>query len=438
MQNKKLYIATFGCQMNVNDSQRMITMLQQLGYQQTDKMREGDLILFNTCTVRSGASDKVHQHLANLKSLKKKRPGTLLGITGCVAQQEGDKLLADYPWLDLVVGTHNLHLLPAMVTDAQLGKRRTETDFLTNNERIDLFPQTDAPKRVSSFVTVMQGCDNFCSYCIVPYVRGREISRRFDDILSEVQQLADQGVKEVILLGQNVNSYGLKGQPQPAFSQLVRAVAEVNQIKRIRFVTSHPKDMSDDLIACFAELPKLCGSLHLPAQSGSNRILKAMNRGYSRESYLTTVQKLQATRPDFKITGDMIVGYPGETDEDFSETLSLMDTVNYFDLFSFTYSPRPGTKAAEDKDELSKQVKLSRLEALQEKQLVTTRNHNEKYVNTIQQVLVEGTAKREGQISGRTDSGRIVNFPGSTELVGKMVQVKIVAGYSNSLLGEMI
>ena len=438
MQNKKLYIATFGCQMNVNDSQRMITMLQQLGYQQTDKMREGDLILFNTCTVRSGASDKVHQHLANLKSLKKKRPGTLLGITGCVAQQEGDKLLADYPWLDLVVGTHNLHLLPAMVTDAQLGKRRTETDFLTNNERIDLFPQTDAPKRVSSFVTVMQGCDNFCSYCIVPYVRGREISRRFDDILSEVQQLADQGVKEVILLGQNVNSYGLKGQPQPAFSQLVRAVAEVNQIKRIRFVTSHPKDMSDDLIACFAELPKLCGSLHLPAQSGSNRILKAMNRGYSRESYLTTVQKLQATRPDFKITGDMIVGYPGETDEDFSETLSLMDAVNYFDLFSFTYSPRPGTKAAEDKDELSKQVKLSRLEALQEKQLVTTRNHNEKYVNTIQQVLVEGTAKREGQISGRTDSGRIVNFPGSTELVGKMVQVKIVAGYSNSLLGEMI
>lgn len=438
MQNKKLYIATFGCQMNVNDSQRMIAMLQQLGYQQTDKMREGDLILFNTCTVRSGASDKVHQHLANLKSLKKKRPGTLLGITGCVAQQEGDKLLADYPWLDLVVGTHNLHLLPAMVTDAQLGKRRTETDFLTNNERIDLFPQTDAPKRVSSFVTVMQGCDNFCSYCIVPYVRGREISRRFDDILSEVQQLADQGVKEVILLGQNVNSYGLKGQPQPAFSQLVRAVAEVNQIKRIRFVTSHPKDMSDDLIACFAELPKLCGSLHLPAQSGSNRILKAMNRGYSRESYLTTVQKLQATRPDFKITGDIIVGYPGETDEDFSETLSLMDAVNYFDLFSFTYSPRPGTKAAEDKDELPKQIKLSRLEVLQEKQLVTTRNHNEKYVNTIQQVLVEGTAKREGQISGRTDSGRIVNFPGSTELVSKMVQVKIVAGYSNSLLGEMI
>ncbi|MGB4599599.1 MAG: tRNA (N6-isopentenyl adenosine(37)-C2)-methylthiotransferase MiaB [Trichlorobacter sp.] len=437
MPTKKLYIATFGCQMNVNDSERIVTMLEELGYQPTNHLREGDLILFNTCTIRSGASDKVHQHLANLRNLKKKRPGTLIGIAGCVAQQGGDQLLVDYPWLDIVIGTHNLHLLKDMVRDAEAGFRRSETDFLENSQRLDLFPPIASNSRSSAFVTVMQGCDNYCAYCIVPYVRGREISRRFDEIIQEVRELAGQGVKEVVLLGQNVNSYGLKGEGQPPFDELIRAVAELAGIERIRFMTSHPKDMSDELIACYADVPKLCGALHLPAQSGNNRILNAMNRGYSRERYLETVYKLQVARPGIQITGDMIVGFPGETEAEFEETLSLMEAVNYFDLFSFVYSSRPGTKAAELADDLPKQVKLERLERLQRLQLLHSRAHNEAYVGTVQQILVEGLAKRAGQVTGRADSGRIVNLTGGPELIGRMVAVRIVEGYANSLLGEL-
>lgn len=438
MNQRKLYIATFGCQMNVNDSERIVTMLAELGYQTTSHMREGDLILFNTCTVRGGAEDKVHQHLANLKSLKKKRPGTLIGIAGCVAQQEGDQLLADYPWLDIVIGTHNLHLLPGMVRDAEAGSRRSETDFLENSQRLDLFPPIAGQDRYSAFVTVMQGCDNYCSYCIVPYVRGREISRRFDEIMQEVRDLADKGVKEVVLLGQNVNSYGLKGDGEPPFSELVRAVAAIDGIQRIRFMTSHPKDMSDDLIGCFRDVPKLCGALHLPAQSGSNRMLAAMNRGYTREHYLETIRMLRLARPGIQITGDMIVGFPGETEAEFAETLSLMEEVRYFDLFSFVYSPRPGTKAADLADGLQKEVKLERLERLQKLQSIHSRVHNESYTGTTQQVLVEGLAKREGQVTGRADSGRIVNLSGRPELIGRLVDVRIVEGYANSLLGELL
>lgn len=438
MHTKKLYLETIGCQMNVNDSERIVTMLAPLGYELTGRRHLADLILFNTCTVRAGAEERLHQNVANLKNLKKKRPGVLIGIAGCVAQQQGDTLLARYPWVDLVFGTHNLHLVPQMVQDAENGGRRSETSFLDNNERLDLFPAILGRSRVSAFVTVMQGCDNFCSYCIVPFVRGREISRRFADIMDEVRSLAGEGVREVILLGQNVNSYGLKGEPQPGFSNLVRRVAEVDGIERIRFVTSHPKDMSDELIACFADLPKLCGALHLPAQSGSNRILKAMNRGYDREHYLDVIARLRQARPGIKITGDMIVGFPGETETEFEETLSLMEQVDYFDLFSFVYSPRAGTKAAELSDDLPKEVKQLRLERLQGQQLVCSRRQNQAMAGELQQLLVEGRAKREGQLMGRCDNGRIVNFSGGAELIGKMVTVKILEGYSNSLLGELV
>ena len=437
MNRKKLYIDTVGCQMNVNDSERIVTLLQPLGYSLTERRHEASLILFNTCTVRAGAEECLIQNIANLKNLKKKRPGVLIGVAGCVAQQMGDELLQKFPWVDLVFGTHNLHLVPDMVRGAEQGRRRSETQFLDSSERLDLFPPIEGRSRVSAFVTVMQGCDNFCSYCIVPYVRGREISRRFDEVLDEVRELADQGVKEVVLLGQNVNSYGLKGEPQPAFSRLVRAVADIEGIERLRFVTSHPKDMSDDLIACFADLPKLCGGLHLPAQAGNNRILKAMNRGYSREHYLEIIAKLRQARPEIKITGDMIVGFPGETEAEFEETLSLMEAVNFFDLFSFVYSPRPGTKAADLSDDLAKEVKLARLDRLQKQQLAYSRVHNEAYVGSIQQVLVEGLAKRHGQVGGRCDSGRIVNLAGSPTLIGKLVDVKILEGYANSLLGEL-
>lgn len=438
MNLKKLYIDTVGCQMNVSDSERIATMLQPLGYVQTNQSQEANLILFNTCTVRAGAEECLIQNVSNLKNLKKEQPGVLIGVAGCVAQQMGDELLEKFPWVDLVFGTHNLHLVPEMVRDAEQGRRRAETDFLDNSERLDLFPPIEGHQRVSTFVTVMQGCDNFCSYCIVPYVRGREISRRFGEIVKEVQQLANQGVKEVVLLGQNVNSYGLKGDEQPSFANLVRAVDRVEGISRIRFVTSHPKDMSDELIACFADLPKLCGALHLPAQTGNNRMLKLMNRGYSREHYLETIYKLRQARPGIQITGDMIVGFPGETEEEFEETLSLMEEVRYLDLFSFIYSPRPGTKATELSDDLTKDVKLARLDRLQNLKTVHARIHNEAYVGTIQQVLVEGIAKRHGQIRGRCDSGRIVNLAGSPAMIGKLVDVKILEGYANSLLGELL
>ncbi len=439
MNNKKIYINTVGCQMNVNDSERIAAMLQPLGYIQTGKRQEADLILFNTCTVRAGAEESLLQNIANLKNLKRKKTDNLvIAVAGCVAQQMGEELIKEFPWVDLVVGTHNLHLLPDMLKDAENAKQRVETAFLDENAEVERFSAIRRKVQSSAFVTVMQGCDNFCSYCIVPFVRGREVSRRFIDILDEVAELGSLGVKEIVLLGQNVNSYGLKGKPQPAFSELVRAVAEVDGIERIRFVTSHPKDMSDDLIACFTDLPKLCASLHLPAQAGNNRILKAMNRGYSREHYLETIAKLRQARPGIKITGDMIVGFPGETETEFEETLSLMEEVNYFDLFSFVYSPRPGTRAAELTDDLEKDIKLERLGRLQKLQGVHSRIHNEAYIGSIQQVLVEGVAKRHGQVSGRCDSGRIVNLTGTEALIGKLLDVKILEGYANSLLGELL
>ena len=394
------------------------------------------MIMFNSCSVWVGAEDRLDQNIANLRNLTRKRPGTLIGVAGCVAQQQGEELLARFPWLDFVIGTHTLHLLPALVEQAESGTRGCATQFLDDHQRLDLLPPIVHRTRVSEFVTVMQGCDNYCSYCIVPYVRGREVSRRFDDIMEEVQGLVKTGVKEVVLLGQNVNSYGRTGESQPSFVELVEAVCDVHGIERVRFVTSHPKDMSDGLIECFARLPKLCGAVHLPAQSGSDRILESMNRGYTRAQYLEVIRKLRAVRPDIQITGDMIVGFPGEDDQDFEQTLSLMEEVRYFDLFSFMYSSRPGTAAARWEDRLSRSVKQDRLDRLQRLQLEHSRAHNDSYLGTTQTVLVEGAAKYPDQVSGRADNGRIVNLPGPLSLVGNLVDVRITASYANSLLGE--
>ena len=436
MKAKRLYIDTVGCQMNVNDSERIVSLLEPLGYQVVTERASATMIMFNTCSVRAGAEDRLYQNIANLRNLKRKRPGTLIGVAGCVAQQQGEELLARFPWLDFVIGTHTLHLLPALVAQAESGTRGCATQFLDDHQRLDLLPPIVHRTRVSEFVTVMQGCDNYCSYCIVPYVRGREVSRRFDDIMEEVQGLVKTGVKEVVLLGQNVNSYGRTGESQPSFVELVEAVCDVHGIERVRFVTSHPKDMSDGLIECFARLPKLCGAVHLPAQSGSDRILESMNRGYTRAQYLEVIRKLRAVRPDIQITGDMIVGFPGEDDQDFEQTLSLMEEVRYFDLFSFMYSSRPGTAAARWEDRLSRSVKQDRLDRLQRLQLEHSRAHNDSYLGTIQTVLVEGAAKYPDQVSGRADNGRIVNLPGPLSLVGSLVDVRITASYANSLLGE--
>ncbi len=426
---------TFGCQMNVNDSERIVTMLADLGYRATSQASNADMILLNTCSVRGGAEEKVYKRLANLRPLKKAKPALIMGVGGCVAQQEGNELLQKFPWLDLVFGTHNLHLLVDMVRDAENGERRCETAFIDNEQRLDLFPPAKGNSRVSSFVTVMQGCDNFCSYCIVPYVRGREISRRSAEIIAEVRQLADSGVQEVVLLGQNVNSYGLKTEGEPNFARLIRMVAEIEGILRIRFTTSHPKDMSDELIACFGDVAKLCGQIHLPVQSGSDSVLALMNRGYTRASYLDRIRALKAVRPGIAITADIIVGFPGEGEEDFEQTLSLVEDVRYSDLFIFAYSPRPGTRAADLVEELGREQKVQRLERLLELQKRITREISESLLGTCQPVLVEGEGKHHGQVSGRLESGRIVNFPGDPGLIGSLVEVRIVKAYQNSLLG---
>jgi tRNA-2-methylthio-N6-dimethylallyladenosine synthase len=324
-----------------------------------------------------------------------------------------------------------------MVRAAEAGRRQAEVSFMDNDKRRDLFPADDTAGGVSRFVTVMQGCDNFCSYCIVPYVRGREISRRSSEILGDLARLARKGVKEVTLLGQNVNSYGLKSPGELDFPALLREVARIPGIERIRFTTSHPKDISPRLIACFADLDKLCSHIHLPAQAGSDAVLARMNRGYTRGEYLEKVAALREVRPDLQITGDMIVGFPGENEEDFRGTLSLMEEVAYADLFSFIYSARPGTAAAACADEVSRREKQERLERLQGLQRAMTLERNRSFVGTRQQVLVEGGSKRGGQIFGRTSGNRVVNFAAEPSLIGKVVDVVVTRAFQNSLLGEL-
>nr|WP_279342544.1 tRNA (N6-isopentenyl adenosine(37)-C2)-methylthiotransferase MiaB [Geotalea sp. SG265] len=432
-----LYLQTFGCQMNVSDSEKIAGLLQGIGYRPTNDSSQADLIILNTCSVRARAEEKVYNHLVQYKGLKRKKPGVLLGVGGCVAQQEGERLLCTLPHLDFVFGTHNLHLLPELVLSAEKGERLAEVSFIDNEKRLDLFPADTANTGVSRFVTVTQGCDNFCSYCIVPYVRGREISRRSAEIIEEISLLAAKGVKEVTLLGQNVNSYGLKNSGEMDFVTLLRKVCEVSGIERLRFTTSHPKDFSLQLIDCFAELPKLCKHVHLPAQAGSNAVLSAMNRGYTREAYLSLVRRLKEVSPGIQITGDIIVGFPGETEANFQETLSLLEEVRYTDVFSFIYSKRPETRAASYQDHVDaeeKQARLDRLLALQRK---ITLENNRSFVGTVQEVLVEGESRRGGQLYGRISGNRIVNLAADPALVGQMVRVAITTAYQNSLQGEL-
>jgi tRNA-2-methylthio-N6-dimethylallyladenosine synthase len=436
--SKKLYIETFGCQMNVNDSETMVTLLKDLDYEPTDSAAKADLILLNTCCIRAKAEQKVYSQLGRLKSLKIREKKVLLGVGGCIAQQEGERLLKRVPYLDLVFGTHSLHLLPDMVRAAEKGERLSRNDFLDPESRLDLFPRRETAGGVARFVTVIQGCDNFCSYCIVPYVRGREISRRSGEILQEIRELSEAGVREVTLLGQNVNSYGIKSPEEPGFAELLHRVAELDGIERIRFTTSHPKDMSPSLIDCFAELPKLCSHVHLPAQSGSDRVLKAMNRGYTRREYLDRIAALKKARPGLTITGDMIVAFPGETEEDFRQTLSLMEEVGYTDLFSFIFSARPETAAAKLPDTLTRKEKQERLDRLQQLQHLMTRERNKSQLGSLQEVLVEGPSRRGDQVFGRTSGNRIVNIAADPSLVGQIVTVRIVEAFQNSLLGEIV
>jgi tRNA-2-methylthio-N6-dimethylallyladenosine synthase len=438
IQAKKLYLETFGCQMNVSDSEKIVTLMKGIGYTQTTDAADADLVLLNTCSIRATAEQRVYGHLGKYKSMKSVKPNLIIGVGGCVAQQEGEKLLKKVPFVNLVFGTHNLHQLQEMVTGAEQGKRSIHTDFLDDEKRFDLFPAAEAEGGATRFVTVMQGCDNFCAYCIVPHVRGREISRSAVKVIEEIQALAATGVTEVNLLGQNVNSYSARTPGEPDFPELLRMVAQIDGIERIRFTTSHPKDMSPRLIECFADIPKLAPHIHLPAQSGSDAVLKRMNRGYTSAEYLAKVTALKAACPSIQFTGDMIVGFPGEDEAAFQDTLALMEEVQYADLFSFLYSARPGTKAAEYADDTTRSEKQGRLERLQAAQKKTTLERNQSFVGTVQQVLIEGLSTSGDSLFGRTGGNRGTIMEGDPSLAGRVVDVKIVEGLQTILRGEIL
>lgn len=435
---KRFYLETFGCQMNVVDSERIVDLLEGIGYQQVSVAAEADLVLLNTCSVRDKAERKVYGHLGRFKPIKDQRPGLIIGVGGCVAQQEGEKMLEKIPYLDLVFGTHNVHRLPQLVQQVEERRQRgSATEFLDRDTRLNLFPQRSVRDQVTRFVTVMQGCDNFCSYCIVPHVRGREVSRPSGEILAEITALVEQGVREVTLLGQNVNSYGLK-EKEPSFAELLEQVDAIPGLRRLRFTTSHPKDLSDALIDCFGRLNKLCSHIHLPVQSGSNRILRLMNRGYSASEYLDKVERLKSVCPEIRLTTDVIVGFPGESEADFQATLDLLEKVRYADAFTFLYSPRSGTAAYELEDDQPASLRQQRFEQLVELQNRLSEEIWQSDLGKTLTVLVEGASKQgEGQLFGRTTWNRIVNFSASGDLIGEEIPVKISKVFRNSNLGEL-
>ena len=440
---KKVFIKTFGCQMNEYDSDKMADVMRAAeGYEPTANADEADLILFNTCSVREKAQEKVFSDLGRVKHLKKK--GVLIGVGGCVASQEGAAIIQRAPYVDIVFGPQTLHRLPQMI-EARRSQRRPQVDIsFPEIEKFDHLP----PARVdgsSAFVSIMEGCSKYCSYCVVPYTRGEEVSRPFDDVLAEVAGLADQGVKEVTLLGQNVNAYrgGLGQTAEIAdFALLLDCVAEIPGIERIRYTTSHPKEFTPRLIDAYARLPQLVNHLHLPVQHGSDRILSAMKRGYTVLEYKSTVRKLRAVRPGISLSSDFIVGFPGETEDDFARTMSLIDEVGFDSSFSFVFSKRPGTPAAALHDDTPQAVKLQRLQQLQAAIETNVRRIGASRVGTVQRILVEGPSRKDpNELMGRTECNRIVNFDGgplAARLVGQMLDVLITEALPHSLRGTPV
>lgn len=437
---KKVFIKTFGCQMNEYDSDKMADVLGAAqGYEPTQNMDEADLILFNTCSVREKAQEKVFSDLGRVKHLKEK--GVLIGVGGCVASQEGEEIIKRAPYVDVVFGPQTLHRLPELL-NARAAKARPQVDIsFPEIEKFDHLP----PARVegaSAFVSIMEGCSKYCSYCVVPYTRGEEVSRPFDDVLVEVAGLADQGVKEVTLLGQNVNAYlGKMGDTAEMadFALLLEYVAEIPGIERIRYTTSHPNEFTPRLIEAYAKLPKLVSHLHLPVQHGSDRILMAMKRGYTAMEYKSTIRKLRAIRPDLAMSSDFIVGFPGESEEDFQKMMKLIDDVRFDNSFSFIFSPRPGTPAANLHDDTPHDVKLRRLQELQAVINTNIREISEERVGTVQRILVEGLSKRDGsELMGRTECNRVVNFAGPARLIGQMIDVRVTEAKAYTLRGEVL
>ncbi|WP_298398141.1 tRNA (N6-isopentenyl adenosine(37)-C2)-methylthiotransferase MiaB [Azonexus hydrophilus] len=439
---KKLFIRTFGCQMNEYDSDKMADVLNASeGIVKTDNPEEADIILFNTCSVREKAQEKVFHDLGRVRHLKQKNPDLVIGVGGCVASQEGDAIVARAPYVDVVFGPQTLHRLPQLIAERKSkGKAAVDVSF-PEIEKFDSMPPAEV-KGASAFVSIMEGCSKFCTFCIVPYTRGGEVSRPFTDILTEVADLAAHGVKEVTLLGQNVNAYrgDMDGTDEKAdLALLIEYIAEVPGIERIRYTTSHPREMSQRLIDTYLKVPKLVSHLHLPVQSGSDRVLAAMKRGYTALEYKSVVRKLRAARPDISLSSDFIVGFPGETDEDFEKTMKLIDDVAFDASFSFIYSPRPGTPALELEDSTPAEVKSARLARLQQRIDELAQAVSQSMVGSIQRVLVEGPSKKDpNEVAGRTDNNRIVNFVGNPRLINQFVDVRITQSLSHSLRGEIV
>jgi tRNA-2-methylthio-N6-dimethylallyladenosine synthase len=436
---KRVYIETYGCQMNEHDSERILRLLEGSHYLETKEAKGADLILINTCSVREKPEHKVYSALGRFKRLKEEK-GAIIGVAGCVAQQEGGKLLDRVPYLDMVIGTHAIPMLPQLFPRIEVsGEKVCETSFDQNGKYLEAVLPEKPVDKVKSYVTIMQGCDHFCSFCIVPYVRGREQSRSSREIIEEVKHLAGMGVKEVFLLGQNVNGYGKGLQEEISFSELLERINETEGIERIRFTTSHPKDLSEELIQAFSKLRKLCEHIHLPFQSGSDKILKAMHRGYTKKTYLEKIDRLKKICSTIAVTADVIVGFPDEEEEDFEETLDLMRKVQFDALFSFKYSPRKGTRAAQFPDQVDAKIKQDRLSILQGIQKEITFQKNQALEGHVEEVLVEGQSKQSVQdVTGRTRSNKIVNFEGDLRLVGKLVPVRITKAYPHSLRGEIV
>jgi tRNA-2-methylthio-N6-dimethylallyladenosine synthase len=441
---KKVFIKTFGCQMNEYDSDKMADVLNASeGLVKAETPEDADVILLNTCSVREKAQEKVFSDLGRFRELKLARPDLVIGVGGCVASQEGEAIIKRAPYVDVVFGPQTLHRLPALISKRrESGRAQVDISF-PEIEKFDHLP----PARVegaTAYVSIMEGCSKYCSYCVVPYTRGEEVSRRFEDVLTEVASLADQGVKEITLLGQNVNAYrGAMADGEIAdFALLIEYIAEFPGIERIRFVTSHPKEFTQRLIDTYAKVPKLVDHLYLPAQHGSDRILMAMKRGYTVLEYKSVIRRLREVRPDISISSDFIVGFPGETEADFEALMKLINDIGYDSSFSFVFSPRPGTPAANLPDDTPYDVKLKRLQHLQATVEANARRISDAMVGTVQRILVEGPSKKDpNELQGRTENNRVVNFDGgpqSSRLIGQLIDVNIVKAFSYSLRGELV
>ena len=437
----KLYIKTFGCQMNEYDSDKMSDVLcAEAGMVTTDRPEEADIILLNTCSIREKAAEKVFSDLGRIREMKLAKPGLLIGVGGCVASQEGAAILKRAPYVDVVFGPQTLHRLPELLAARRAsGHAQVDVSF----PEIEKFDHLPAPQVAggSAFVSIMEGCSKYCSFCVVPYTRGEEVSRPYADVLQDVHELIAQGVKELTLLGQNVNAYcgAAEDGEKVDFAFLLQSLANIDGVERLRYTTSHPKEMTQRLIDLYATTPKLVSHLHLPVQSGSDRILAAMKRGYTVLEYKSIVRRLRAARPDINITSDFIVGFPGETDADFEATMKLIDDVGFDVSFSYVFSPRPGTPAAEMADDTPAQIKSARLACLQSRIDELEKDVNQAMLGTVQRVQVEGVSKKDvHELAGRTDNNRIVNFIGSPGMIGRFVEVKINQVVRHTLRGELV